>query len=98
MYAVQSQRSFFSEIISSISDMKFSRDGRFILARDFMSLKLWDLKMENRPLAIFPVHEGLRSKVSPFLKQRPTHLYAQINMSISLSKFVVPFFALRHPH
>ena len=64
MYVVQSQRSFFSEIISSISDMKFSRDGRFILARDFMSLKLWDLKMENRPLAIFPVHEGLRSKVS----------------------------------
>ncbi len=27
----QSQRSFFSEITSSISDMKFSRDGRFIM-------------------------------------------------------------------
>lgn len=60
---MQSQKSFFSEIISSISDMRFSRDGRFMLARDFMSLKLWDLKMENKPLAVMPVHENLRSKV-----------------------------------
>lgn len=61
---LQSQRSFFSEIISSISDMRFSRDGRFILARDFMSLKLWDINMERKPLAVFPVHEYLRSKVN----------------------------------
>lgn len=63
--SVQGQRSFFSEIISSISDMRFSRDGRFMLARDFMSLKLWDLKMENKPLAVFSVHEHLRAKVEP---------------------------------
>ena len=34
-------RSFFSEIISSISDLKFSCDGRHLLARDYMTLKLW---------------------------------------------------------
>lgn len=36
-----SRRSFFSEIISSIADIKFSRDGRYILSRDYMCLKLW---------------------------------------------------------
>jgi hypothetical protein len=35
-----SRRSFFSEIISSISDAKFSADGRYIIARDYMSVKV----------------------------------------------------------
>lgn len=34
-------RSFFTEIIASISDIKFSKDGRFILSRDYMTLKVW---------------------------------------------------------
>ncbi len=72
-------RSFFSEIISSISDVRFSRDGRHMLSRDYMTVKLWDINMENRPIASFPVHEPLREKVRPSVKlaspnavQRPT--------------------------
>ncbi|CAG8722154.1 12628_t:CDS:2, partial [Ambispora leptoticha] len=42
-------KSFFSEIISSISDVKFSKDGRYILSRDYLTLKIWDIAMENRP-------------------------------------------------
>ena len=56
-------RSFFSEIISSISDVRFSRDGRHMLSRDYMTVKLWDINMEKRPVASFPVHEPLREKV-----------------------------------
>jgi serine/threonine-protein phosphatase 2A regulatory subunit B len=33
-------RSFFTEIIASISDIKFSKDGRHILSRDYMTLKV----------------------------------------------------------
>jgi len=40
-----SSKSFFAEIISSISDIKFSKDGRYILARDYMTLKIWDINM-----------------------------------------------------
>ena len=36
-------RSFFSEIIASISDVKFSGDGRYIISRDYLTLKIWDL-------------------------------------------------------
>lgn len=46
-----------------MSDIKFTRDGRYILARDYMTLKLWDLNMESKPMATYPVHEGLRSQV-----------------------------------
>jgi len=56
-------RSFFSEIIASISDIKFSRDGRHILSRDYMTLKLWDVNMNSAPVATFPVHEHLRQRL-----------------------------------
>ncbi|XP_057813233.1 serine/threonine protein phosphatase 2A 55 kDa regulatory subunit B beta isoform isoform X2 [Cryptomeria japonica] len=56
-------RSFFTEIIASVSDIKFAKDGRHILSRDFMTLKLWDLNMESSPVATFKVHEYLRPKL-----------------------------------
>jgi len=58
-----SSKSFFSEIISSISDIKFSRDGRFILSRDYLTLKVWDLHMENKALRTIHIHDHLRSKL-----------------------------------
>ncbi|KAG6782081.1 hypothetical protein POTOM_011469 [Populus tomentosa] len=56
-------RSFFTEIIASISDIKFARDGRHILSRDYMTLKLWDINMDSGPVATFQVHEHLRPKL-----------------------------------
>lgn len=56
-------RSFFSEIISSISDVKFSRDGRYILSRDYLNLKIWDINMESRPVKTIPIHDHLRGKL-----------------------------------
>ena len=61
--AAQGNKSFFSEIIASISDIRFSRDGRYILSRDYMTVKLWDLAKENMPVATFNVHEQLRQRV-----------------------------------
>lgn len=40
------KKSFFSEVIGSISDVKFSPDGRYILARDYLKLKIWDVNMD----------------------------------------------------
>ncbi|KAG0456383.1 hypothetical protein HPP92_024171 [Vanilla planifolia] len=56
-------RSFFTEIIASISDIKFSKDGRQILSRDYMTLKLWDINMNSGPVSTFQVHEYLRPKL-----------------------------------
>jgi serine/threonine-protein phosphatase 2A regulatory subunit B len=58
-----STRSFFSEIISSISDVKFSHDGRYILSRDYLSLKIWDVNMESKPIKTIPIHDHLRGKL-----------------------------------
>lgn len=55
--------SFFSEIITSISDFQFSPDGRFLLTRDYMNLRLWDLHMETQPVRVIPVHDHLRLRL-----------------------------------
>lgn len=56
-------RSFFSEIISSISDVKFSHNGRYLISRDYLSVKVWDLNMDSKPVETYQVHEYLRSKL-----------------------------------
>ncbi|KAL5606163.1 hypothetical protein BROUX41_006070 [Berkeleyomyces rouxiae] len=56
-------RSFFSEIISSISDVRFSNDGRYILSRDYLTVKIWDINMERQPIKTIPIHEHLRPRL-----------------------------------
>lgn len=56
-------KSFFSEIISSISDVRFSSSGRYIMSRDYLTVKIWDVAMERRPVQTFHIHDYLRSKL-----------------------------------
>ncbi|KAF5904963.1 serine/threonine-protein phosphatase 2A 55 kDa regulatory subunit B beta isoform-like, partial [Clarias magur] len=56
-------RSFFSEITSSVSDVKFSHSGRYLLTRDYLTAKVWDINMENKPVEIYQVQDYLRSKL-----------------------------------
>ncbi|RWR94041.1 Protein phosphatase 2A [Cinnamomum micranthum f. kanehirae] len=52
-HEVHGSRTLLTEIINSISDIKFLSDGRHMLSRDYMNLKLWDLRMEASPVEIF---------------------------------------------
>lgn len=58
-----SRATFFTEIMASISDAKFSPGGRYILTRDYSNLRLWDMHMERDPIWVIPVHEHLRAKM-----------------------------------
>ena len=56
-------RSFFSEIIRvGVGRQVYSRRGFFVVSRR-LNMRLWDLRMENRPVATFDVHEHLRAKL-----------------------------------
>ena len=59
-------RSYFSEIISSISDVKFSQDGRYFVTRDFMSIRLWDLAMEREPVKTIKIHGRYEQRLAEF--------------------------------
>jgi len=38
---------FFQELVTTISDVKFSPDGNFIVSRDYLTMKIWDPRVEN---------------------------------------------------
>ena len=42
-----------------MSDVKFSNCGRYILSRDFLTLKVWDVNMESKPLKTIQVRVHL---------------------------------------
>lgn len=54
---------FFTEITLSISDVKFSHDGRYIVLRDYMTVKIWDMNMDTKPVKTINVHEHLRERL-----------------------------------
>jgi len=55
--------SFFSEIVSSVSDVRFSHSGMYMATRDYMSVKVWDVRMESHAVEVYSVHDYLRSKL-----------------------------------
>lgn len=62
-YMDPSNHNFFTEITSSISDVKFSANGRYIASRDYMTVKIWDINMETEPVKTINVHEQLRDRL-----------------------------------
>lgn len=43
--------------------MRFSHDGRYILSRDYLTVKIWDVNMERTPVKTIPIHEHLRPRL-----------------------------------
>ena len=58
-----SPNSFFAEILECISDIDFTHNGNQLLLRDYMSLKLWDARMEHRPALVVDVQGYLVPKL-----------------------------------
>jgi len=58
-----SSRPFLSDMLRSISDVKFSAGGRYIIARDYMSVKIFDVNMDRGPVETIPVHDYLNAKL-----------------------------------
>lgn len=58
-------RSFFSEIISSVSDIKFSKNNNdhLIITRDYLSCRVWDIRNNKKPVFSHVVHDHLRPKL-----------------------------------
>lgn len=68
-------RSFFSEIISSISDVKLSNSGRYMISRDYLSVKVWDLQMETKPIECYPVCDKTYNRIFILFSQTIYQLY-----------------------
>uniref|UniRef100_A0A0R3WLT6 Serine/threonine-protein phosphatase 2A 55 kDa regulatory subunit B n=1 Tax=Hydatigena taeniaeformis TaxID=6205 RepID=A0A0R3WLT6_HYDTA len=59
---IPENRGFFSEIVNSVTDLKFSNSSRYVLSRDYLTLKVWDMNMATGPVEVYHVHDYFRSK------------------------------------
>ncbi|CAL6045987.1 Protein_phosphatase PP2A regulatory subunit B [Hexamita inflata] len=57
-----------SDIAAGICSVQLSKQSNMLIARDFLSVKLWDVRMENRPLQVIPLHPQVREYVGRFLE------------------------------
>lgn len=81
-------KSFFSEIISSISDAKFTPDGNYMIARDFLTVKLWDVRSEKEPVSITPIHNFLNDKLCDLYENDCIFDKFECDSSLDGSKFI----------
>jgi len=56
--------SFFAEIVASVSDARFDGDGRFVVTRDFLCCRTWDVRRAREPVHAAGVHDHLRPKLA----------------------------------
>eukprot|EP00501_MAST-03F_sp_TOSAG23-6_P001299 GSMAST32.ASY1.ANO1.1347.1 assembled CDS len=63
MYS-SSYKTFFSEIIASISHVCFTPCGKYAVSRDYLKMKIWDTAMESKPVKVIDINEHLRPKLS----------------------------------
>lgn len=79
--SARKNKNFFTEIITSVSDLKFTNDGTKLVARDFLTTKIWDLKMPNTPLQVTTLYEPLKSKLCDFYEN--DCIFDKFDLSIS---------------
>mgnify|MGYP000897574453 CR=1 FL=1 len=44
------QKNFFTELISSYSSAQFIKKGKYVAARDYLNVKIWDVCNTSKPL------------------------------------------------
>ena len=98
MFQTKKGDGFFSEVVESISDARFTPDGRYIVTRDYLTTKLWDVNMDKKPVLVLPVHDYLEEYLNELhqndcifdkfeLATSPTGLYVA-SLARSLSQLI----------
>lgn len=54
----------YTELISAITDVKLSQSERYFAVRDYMTVKIWDMKMEREPVTTITVHDHIEPHLS----------------------------------
>lgn len=84
MFEDESQKknkNLFTDIISSIADIKFSADGNSLIARDYLNVKVWDPRKTREPIRTVKLFEPLNSKLYDVYEK--DHIFDKFNLSLS---------------
>ena len=79
--ALKKNKNVFTDIVSSISDVKFINDGSQLVSRDYLNTKLWDPRRPKEPLRVIKFFEPLNSKLYEVYEK--DHIFDKFNLGIS---------------
>lgn len=61
--ASKEKANFFTQMISSYSSIDFMNNNKYIVGRDYLSVKVWDITKTDKPILSVTVQEALKSKL-----------------------------------
>lgn len=50
-------------MISSISSVRFLNNSKYLISRDFLTVKIWDVCKTDRPVSTITVQDSMKSKL-----------------------------------
>eukprot|EP00792_Barthelona_sp_PAP020_P005708 TRINITY_DN2763_c0_g1_i3.p1 TRINITY_DN2763_c0_g1~~TRINITY_DN2763_c0_g1_i3.p1 ORF type:complete len:422 (+),score=91.33 TRINITY_DN2763_c0_g1_i3:44-1309(+) len=60
---LQKKSNGIKDSLNSIADFRFSPNGRNIVVRDYLTLRVYDVRVEHQPVKSIAIHDHLRSKL-----------------------------------
>ncbi len=60
----------------------FTPDGRYIISRDYLSIKVWDIYNERRPLTTIAINERLRPMLSELYES--DYVFDKFELAVSI--------------
>jgi serine/threonine-protein phosphatase 2A regulatory subunit B len=57
------QKNYIYELISSYSSADFIKGGKYLVSRDYLTVKVWDVCNTKKPVNTITIQEALKSKL-----------------------------------
>jgi len=62
-YEQKEIKNFFTDMLATYSSVDFLKGGKYVVARDFMTVKVWDINQNKKPLLDITLQENYKSKL-----------------------------------
>ena len=90
--ALKKNKNLFTDIVSSIADLKFSVDGNQITTRDYLCTKVWDQRKSKEPVKVVKLFEPFNAKLYDVYEQDIIFDKFNLGLSPDGKSFVTGFY------
>ena len=89
---LKKNKNLFTDIVSSIADLKFGVDGQQIITRDYLTTKVWDQRKSKEPVKVIKLFEPFNSKLYDVYEQDIIFDKFNLGLSPDCKSFVTGFY------
>lgn len=75
------QKNFLTEFLTSYCSADFCKQGKYIVSRDYLTVKVWDVCNSKKPLNTIVLNESMKSKLSQVFQNEA--IYDRFKISCS---------------